>query len=61
MLYEVSFENGGEEELTVKDTISRIKNYIEGLDFENQDNYEELMNLAIDRAVRMRDVFKQYM
>ncbi len=40
---------------------SRIKSYIEGLDFEKQDNYDELMNLAIDRAVRMRDVFKQYM
>ena len=39
---------------------SRIKYYIEGLDFDKQDNYGELMNTAIDVAVKMRDVFKQY-
>ena len=40
---------------------SRIKYYIDGLDFERQDNYPELMNTAIDVAVKMRDVFKRYM
>ena len=40
---------------------SRIKYYIDGLDFEKQDNYSELMNTAIDVAVKMRDVFKRYM
>lgn len=39
---------------------SRIKYYIDGLDFEKQENYPELMNTAIDVAVKMRDVFKQY-
>lgn len=39
---------------------SRIKSKIFGLDFEKQDNYEELMNTAIDRAVKMRDVFREY-
>ena len=40
---------------------SRIKYYIDGLDFEKQENYPELMNTAIDIAVKMRDVFKRYM
>lgn len=40
---------------------SRIKYYIDGLDFERQDNYPELMNSTIDIAVKMRDVFKRYM
>ena len=40
---------------------SRIKYYIDGLDFEKQDNYPELMNSTIDIAVKMRDVFKRYM
>ncbi len=39
---------------------SRIKYYIDGLDFDKQDNYPELMNKAIDIAVKMRDVFKKY-
>lgn len=39
---------------------SRIKYSIEGLDFEKQDNYPVLMNASIDAAVKMRDVFKQY-
>lgn len=41
MLYEVSFESGGEEELTVKDTISRIKDYIEAKGFSYQDGLIE--------------------
>ena len=39
---------------------SRIKYYIDGLDFEKQGNYPELMNTAIDIAIKMRDVFKHY-
>ncbi len=39
---------------------SRIKYYIEGLDFDNHSNYQELMNQIIDIAVLMRDVFKKY-
>lgn len=39
---------------------SRIKSTIPGLDFDNQDNYPELMEQAIDRAVLMRDTFKKY-
>ena len=39
---------------------SRIKYSIDGLDFEKQDNYGELMNAAIDTAIKMRDVFKKY-
>lgn len=40
---------------------SRIKYSIDGLDFEKQDNYTELMNKAIDTAVKMRDIFKKYL
>ena len=39
---------------------SRIKYYIDGLDFEKQDNYPELMNTAIDIVIKMREVFKRY-
>ena len=39
---------------------SRIKYYIDGLDFNNHSNYEKLMNEIIDIAVKMRDVFKKY-
>ncbi len=40
---------------------SRIKYYIEGLDFDNHDNYETLMNESIDAAIKMRNTFKQYL
>ena len=40
---------------------SRIKKYLDGLDFDNHDNYENLMNETIDTAVKMRDVFKKYL
>lgn len=40
---------------------SRIKYIIDGLDFNNHDNYEELMNQSIDAAVSMRDTFKKYL
>ena len=39
---------------------SRIKKYIYGLDFDNHDNYEDLMNETIETAIKMRDVFKKY-
>ena len=40
---------------------SRIKYYISGLNFDNHSNYDELMNLIIDTAVKIRNVFKKYM
>ena len=40
---------------------SRIKHYIDGLNFDDHSNYENLINQAIDAAVNMRDVFKQYL
>lgn len=39
---------------------SRIKHYIDGLDFDDHSNYESLMNEIIDVAVKMRNVFKKY-
>lgn len=39
---------------------SRIKSMIPGLDFDNHSNYKALMNEAINRVVKMRDVFKKY-
>lgn len=39
---------------------SRIKYYINGLDFDNHSNYDELINKTIDLAVVMRDIFKKY-
>lgn len=39
---------------------SRIRYYIDGLDFDNHSNYDELINKTIDLAVVMRDVFKKY-
>lgn len=40
---------------------SRIKYTIDGLNFDDHSNYEALMNASIDAAVKMRDVFKQYL
>lgn len=40
---------------------SRIKYTIDGLNFDDHSNYENLINQAIDAAVNMRDVFKQYL
>ena len=39
---------------------SRINYYIKGLNFNNQENYEYLMNTAIDITVKMRNVLKKY-
>ncbi len=40
---------------------SRIKHYIDGLTFDDHSNYDQLINASIDAAIRMRDVFKQYL
>lgn len=39
---------------------SRIKYYIEGLNFDNHSNYEQLIEKSIDTAIKMRDVFKTF-
>lgn len=35
--------------------------YINGLDFDNQDNYPVLINEAIDLSIKLRDTFKLYL
>lgn len=40
---------------------SRIKYYINGLDFDDHSNYSELMNQIIDTAVCMRTVLQKYL
>lgn len=39
---------------------SRIKYYIDGLNFDDHSNYTDLMNRSIDAAIKMRQVFKKY-
>ena len=39
---------------------SRIKYYIYGLNLFDHSNYDQLMNLIIDVAIKMRDVFSKY-
>ena len=39
---------------------SRIRYLMDGLDFENQENYPELMNEVLDQVIKMRKVFKKY-
>ena len=39
---------------------SRIKYYIDGLNFEDHSNYQELDTKIIDTAINMRKVFKKY-
>lgn len=39
---------------------SRIKYYINGLNFDDHSNYNDLMNQTIDIAVKLREVFKKY-
>ena len=41
--------------------VSRIKYYIDGLNFDNHANYEELSNKAINATVKIRDTFKKYL
>lgn len=39
---------------------SRIIYYIGGLDFDNHENYDELINKTIDKVVIIKDTFKRY-
>lgn len=39
---------------------SRIKYKINGLNFNDHSNYDELIDRTIDAAIKMRDVFKKY-
>lgn len=40
---------------------SRIIYYIDGLDFNNHDNYDELINEVIDRVIAIRNAFKNHL
>lgn len=40
---------------------SRIICYIEGLDFDNLENYDELMKRVIDKVIVVRNVFRKYL
>lgn len=40
--------------------VSDIIYYIQGLNWDDHSNYEELMNEIIDKTIIMRDVFKKY-
>lgn len=40
---------------------SRIIYYIDGLDFNNHDNYDELINKVIDRVITIRNAFKNHL
>ena len=40
---------------------SRIKHYIHGLDFENHNNYDQIMDEVIDKVIRMRRVIRRYL
>lgn len=40
---------------------SRIIYYIEGLDFDNHENYDELMKRVIDKVIVVRNVFRKYL
>lgn len=40
---------------------SKIITYIDGLDFDNQENYPELMRKTIEIVVEMRKIFKKYL
>lgn len=40
---------------------SRIIYYIEGLDFDNKQNYDDLIGRTIDKAVAIKRVFKKYL
>lgn len=39
---------------------SRIKYNLNGLNFDDHSNYDELMNEMIDISIKMRDIFKKY-
>lgn len=39
---------------------SRILTYIDGLDFNNRNNYPQLINESINTVIKMRDIFTPY-
>ena len=39
---------------------SRILTYIDGLDFNNHDNYPQLIDETIEKVIKMRRVFAPY-
>lgn len=39
---------------------SRIVNYINGLNFNNHDNYANLIDEVIDKVIKLKEVFKKY-
>ena len=43
-----------------KDKVSYVIYYIKDLDFNNHNNYDELINETIDKTLKMRDTFKKY-
>ncbi len=61
--YEIEKELSLELDWTRESTesISRISYNLYGLDFDNKDNYYDLMNKMIDIIVEMKRVFKKYM
>jgi len=40
---------------------SRVVTYIPGLDFDNKENYKDLINKAIDEVILFRKAFKQFL
>lgn len=41
--------------------VSRIRTYIDGLNFDNQENYPELMSKTVELVIKMKTVFKGYL
>jgi hypothetical protein len=39
---------------------SRIQYFIKGLDFDNKDNYPDLMSKIIEKVVVLKNVFPKY-
>ena len=39
---------------------SRIIYYIDGLDFDNHDNYDKLINEVIDRVITIKETFRNH-
>lgn len=39
---------------------SRIIYYIDGLDFDNHDNYDKLINEVIDRVITIKETFRDH-
>ena len=39
---------------------SRIIYYIDGLDFDNHDNYDKLINKVIDRVITIKETFRNH-